>query len=449
MKRRTVTDSFGSVEIDENRAWGAMTQRCSENFAIGTETVPMPVIRALLEIKAAAAVANADGGVLDREKATAIVTACDSLLSADCSEHFPLKVWQTGSGTQTNMNVNEVICGISEYPLHPNDDVNRSQSSNDVFPAALHMASYREITEHLLPETDALIHSFRVLEDRHSGILKVGRTHLQDATPIALSQEISGWRAALEQNARMIRQIKEELLKLAIGGTAVGTGLNTFPGYEEGFIRTLRKRTGIPFTTDENKFKALSVKSELSAVHGLLRTLAADLMKIANDIRWLASGPRCGLGELSLPANEPGSSIMPGKVNPTQCEALTMISARVLGNDTTVGLCAAMGNFELNVFMPLIGYCMDQSIRLLSDGMRSFRTLCVDGISVHEERMAENLERTLMSVTALNPLIGYARGAELAKRAFSEGRSLREVALESGYVTAEEFDAACDPRKMV
>lgn len=454
MEYRIESDSMGEVKVPEDAYWGAQTQRSFENFKIGTEKIPMEVIRAFAVLKKAAAIANYQLGKLDSDRMELISSVCDEIRSGSLDQHFPLAVWQTGSGTQSNMNVNEVIANrgnelAKEKLLHPNDHVNMSQSSNDTFPTAMHIAAVMEIQEQLVPEIDSLISVFQQLEEEHQGIVKTGRTHLQDATPIAFSQEISGWRGMLEQNRRMILASLEGLKELALGGTAVGTGLNAPKGFAEASAQAVSQLTGISFVTAPNKFHALTSKDDLVFAHGALKALAANLMKIANDVRWLASGPRCGLGEITIPENEPGSSIMPGKVNPTQCEAVTMAAVQVIANDVAVGMAASQGNFELNVYMPVCIYNFLQSVRLLSDAMRSSNQNCVSGIKANREKMKENLHRSLMLVTCLNPYIGYDNAAKTAKKAFRENISLKEACTALGFLTPEQFDQVFQPEKMI
>ncbi len=457
MNYRIEHDSMGEIKVPADRLYGAQTERSRENFPIGQNEEPMPreIIHAFALLKAACAEANAAflPERMTEEKKNAILSACREIEEGKLSEHFPLVVWQTGSGTQSNMNVNEVIAGYSrEYVgvnLHPNDDVNMSQSSNDTFPSAMYIAAALAIGERVIPAAEHLAHALSVLEQQNEGIVKCGRTHLQDATPIAFSQEISGWRYGIEKDIEALRAVLSSLCELAIGGTAVGTGLNAPKGFGDKVAAILKKKTGYPFVSAENKFYALSGKNAAVLAHGALKALAADLMKIANDIRWLASGPRTCLGEIFIPENEPGSSIMPGKVNPTQCESITMIAVQVMGNDTAVGIAAASGNFELNVFMPLIAYNLLQSTRLLSEGMDSFRERCVEGIRPNKDKMEENLSRSLMLVTALSPRIGYENAAAVAKKAHAENISLKEAALELNLLTEDEFDTLIDPRKMI
>ena len=454
MEYRTERDSMGEVRVPAQRYWGAQTQRSFDNFKIGTEKMPREIIRAFAVLKKAAALANRQLERMDERKCRLIGQVCDEILAGRLEEEFPLVVWQTGSGTQSNMNVNEVIANrgnrlAGEKLLHPNDDVNMSQSSNDTFPTAMHIAAVTAIETRLLPAAESLIATFRRLEEENAEVIKTGRTHLQDATPIRFAQEISGWRGLVEQPVRMIRESLAGLRLLALGGTAVGTGLNAPEGFDAaaaGFVSAL---TGTAFSPDPNKFHALTGKDALVFAHGALKALAAGLMKIANDVRWLASGPRCGLGEIRIPANEPGSSIMPGKVNPTQCEAMTMVACQVMANDVAVGMAASQGNFELNVFMPVCIYNFLQSVRLLGDGIRSFDSRCVSGIAADRERMAENVEKSLMLVTCLNPHIGYDNAARAVRKAFAEHISLREAVCSLGLLSREEFDRIVRPEKMV
>ena len=451
---RIAHDSMGEVYVPLDRYWGAQTQRSLQNFRIGTEKMPPEIIEAFAILKKAAATANEKLGRLSAQRADLIRRVCDEILSGELEGNFPLAVWQTGSGTQSNMNVNEVIANrgnalAGETILHPNDHVNCSQSSNDTFPAAMHIAAACGIVRKLLPAMAEMEETLARLEAENAGIIKTGRTHLQDAVPIAFSQELSGWRHMLVACREMLTQALGHLYPLALGGTAVGTGLNAPAGFAEGVAQEVAALTGLPFVTAENKFHALSAKDAMAFAHGAMKALAADLMKIANDVRWLASGPRCGLGEIRIPANEPGSSIMPGKVNPTQCEALTMVAVQVMANDVAVGMAASQGNFELNVYMPVCFYNFNQSLRLLADGMRSFTANCLSGLQADREKMAENLSKSLMLVTALNPHIGYDRAAEVAKLAFTAQCSLREAVVQLGYLTAEAYDRAVQPEKMV
>lgn len=456
MNFREEHDSMGTVRVPADACWGAQTQRSLENFPIGTEKMPQEIISAFALLKKACAKVNLiyQPQKMTEEKCQLICRICDDILQGKLSDQFPLAVWQTGSGTQSNMNVNEVIahCGnviAKKNMLHPNDDVNMSQSSNDTFPTAMHIAAATQIHQRLLPSLELLIDAFAKLEEENRGVMKSGRTHLQDATPIAFSQEISGWRGMLERCRSQINETLPGLYTLAIGGTAVGTGLNAPKGFDGAVAKEIAALTGLPFVTDPNKFHALSSKDDLTFAHGALKTLAADLMKIANDIRWLASGPRLGLGEIFIPANEPGSSIMPGKVNPTQCEALTMVAVQVMANDVAVGFSSSQGNFQLNVYMPVCIYNFLQSVRLIADAMDSFRLRCVRGIRANRKKMNENLHRSLMLVTAISPIIGYENAARVAKKAYEEQLSLREACLQLGYLTAQEFDQAFHPEEMI
>lgn len=454
MNTRTEHDSMGDIEVAGDKYWGAQTQRSFENFKIHDEKIPADVIYAFAQLKQACAKVNAEMGQLSEEKAKLIETVCAEILAKRLDAHFPLSVWQTGSGTQSNMNINEVIANrgnelVGKKLLHPNDDVNRSQSSNDTFPSAMHIAAVLGMEQKLIPELDHMIEAMKHLEHTYAHVIKIGRTHLQDATPLTFAQEVSGWRSMLEHNKAMCLEACDHLRELAIGATAVGTGLNAPEGFGEAVCVQLSKQLKTAFTCDPNRFHALTSKDALSFAHGACKALAANLMKIANDIRWLGSGPRCGLGEILLPENEPGSSIMPGKVNPTQCESMTMVCVQVMGNDAAIGFAAAQGNFELNVFMPLIIYNFMQTIHLLSDGIRSLRIHCVEGIRVNEERMKENLYHSLMLVTALNPYIGYENAAECAKKAYRENTSLKAACLSLGYLSEEEFDRYVNPEHMV
>lgn len=454
MKMRIEHDSMGEIEVAEDKYWGAQTQRSYQNFQIHDEIIPMDVIYAFAHLKKACALTNHELGTLSKEKAKLIATVCYEILAHKLDEHFPLSVWQTGSGTQSNMNTNEVIANrgnelAGKQLLHPNDDVNKGQSSNDTFPTAMHIAGVLGIKRQLLPELDAMIETMRRLEAENEHIIKIGRTHLQDATPLRFSQEISGWRAMLENNKEMLIQACGAICKLAIGGTAVGTGLNAPKGFGEAVCAKLSEALQTTFVSDPNKFHALTSKDDLTFAHGACKALAANLMKIANDVRWLAGGPRCGLGEIKIPENEPGSSIMPGKVNPTQCESMTMVCVQVMGNDATIGFAASQGNFELNVFMPVIIYNFMQTVHLLADGIRSFRIHCVDGIKANEDRMNEYLHHSLMLVTALNPYIGYENAAKCAKKAFKENTSLKEACVALGLLSEAEFDQYVIPEKMV
>ncbi len=454
MKYRIEHDSMGEMQVPADKYWGAQTQRSYQNFKIGTEKIPMEVIRAFAILKKAAAVANYRLGKLDAQRKNLIGTVCDEILEGKLDDNFPLAVWQTGSGTQSNMNVNEVIAGrgnaiAGEKLLHPNDTVNMSQSSNDTFPTAMHIAAVVQIEEKLLPAMDRLIAEFTRLESENKGIVKSGRTHLQDAVPISFSQEISGWRGMIEKSKEMIESSCVQLRELALGGTAVGTGLNAPKDFDTEVAKAVAEISGTAFVTNPNKFHALTAKDAIVFSHGALKALAANLMKIANDVRWLSSGPRCGIGEIFIPENEPGSSIMPGKVNPTQCESLTMVAVQVMGNDAAIGFAASQGNFELNVFMPVIIYNYLQSVILLADGMESFRTNCVSGIRANTEKMHANLYNSLMLVTALNPYIGYENAAKTAKKAYKENISLKEACVSLGYLTNERFDEVFHPEEMI
>ena len=467
MKYRTEHDSMGEVSVPADRYWGAQTQRSLENFPIGTEKMPVEIIRAFGYLKKAAAQANAQliPARMTVERCSAICRACDEVITGKLDSHFPLAVWQTGSGTQSNMNANEVIANranviaaglasaedipAAEKLCHPNDHVNMSQSSNDTFPTAMHLAGVLAIRQKLLPALDRLAATLDRLEAENRDVIKCGRTHLQDATPIRFSQEISGWRGMLNVSRRQIETAADGLRSLAIGGTAVGTGINAPRDFDVTVAGILSGLTGEDFHAAPNKFHALTAKDELVFAHGALKALAANLMKIANDIRWLSSGPRLGLGEITIPENEPGSSIMPGKVNPTQCEALTMVAVQVMANDMAVGTAASQGNFQLNVFMPILIYNFLQSVRLLTDAMDSFNQRCLSGLKANKDKMAENLQNSLMTVTALNPHIGYENAARVAKLAYTEDLTLKEACLRLGYLTAEEFDAAFDFERMV
>ncbi len=451
-------DSMGEVKVEADKYYGAQTERSRNNFKIGVGCEPMPneIIRAFAVLKLAAARANREllPEKMTERKLGAIETVCAQIMDGALLEHFPLVVWQTGSGTQSNMNANEVIANrgneiLGEKIIHPNDDVNMSQSSNDTFPTAMHIAAAMSIEDRLFPSLDGLIDTLARLERENEGVIKCGRTHLQDATPITFAQEISGWRASLEKDKKMLRSALSELYGLALGGTAVGTGINAPAGFSESVAKAVAEITGKPFYSEKNKFHALTSRDELVFAHGAMKALAADMMKIANDVRWLASGPRNGLGEIFIPENEPGSSIMPGKVNPTQCEAVTMVAVQVMGNDVAVGMAASQGNFELNVFMPVCAYNFLQSARLLADSIASFNDNCVSGIVANRERMSENLERSLMLVTALNPYIGYENAAKTAKLAHAENITLKEACLKLGFLTEERFDEVFCPEKMV
>ncbi len=458
MEFRIEHDSMGEMQVPADRLWAAQTQRSHENFKIGVdiETMPREITHAFGILKKAAAMANADlkPEKMTGEKLAAIAAACDEVISGELNSHFPLVVWQTGSGTQSNMNANEVIANranqiAGKKLCHPNDDINMSQSSNDTFPTAMHISAVLAIEDKLLPAVEKLIGTLRRLEAENEGIVKSGRTHLQDATPITFSQEISGWRSSLERDAELLRMAVKPLYELALGGTAVGTGLNAPAGFAELVAEKAAQLTGKPFVTAANKFHALTSKDELVFAHGAIKATACDMMKIANDVRWLASGPRDGLGEIHIPENEPGSSIMPGKVNPTQCEAVTMVAVQVMGNDVAVGLAASQGNFELNVFMPVTIYNFLQSARLLAEAIVSFNDNCAVGITANREKMYHNLHNSLMLVTALNPYIGYENAAKTAKKAFKDNISLKEACVELGFLTAERFDEVFHPEEMV
>ncbi|WP_101910413.1 class II fumarate hydratase [Marasmitruncus massiliensis] len=454
MEYRIEKDSMGEIQVPADRYWAAQTQRSLENFEIGVEKMPPEIIRAFGYLKKAAAIANNRLGKLDAERCGLIVQVCEEIIAGRLDAHFPLAVWQTGSGTQSNMNVNEVVANRGnelhgEKLLHPNDHVNMSQSSNDTFPTAMHIAAVIELEDRLFPAMDLLTGTFRRLESENADAIKTGRTHLQDATPVTFAQEISGWRNMLEKTRLMLETAIPGLSELALGGTAVGTGLNAPKEFGAEVAKAASELTGKPFVTAENKFHALTSKDDLVFAHGALKALAANLMKIANDVRWLASGPRCGLGEIQIPENEPGSSIMPGKVNPTQCEAMTMVAVQVMANDVAVGMAASQGNFELNVFMPVCIYNFLQSVRLLADAMVSFNSHCAAGITANREKMRSNLHHSLMLVTALNPYIGYDNAAKTAKKAYAENISLKEACVQLGFLTAERFDEVFHPEQMV
>lgn len=452
MKTRIEYDSMGAVEVPAEHRWGAQTQRSFENFKIGTQKQPLAVICAFAQLKAACAMANMEHGLITPEQAEAVCAVCAEIADGRWDSEFPLAVWQTGSGTQTNMNVNEVIAHLAAergVKLHPNDDVNRSQSSNDTYPTAMYIAAVTELEKKLIPACEALARSFAALEARYPDVIKIGRTHLQDAVPLRFAQEVSGWRRLVEAPCEMIKQTLPELKKLAIGGTAVGTGLNAPNDFDESVCGHLNKLLGSDFTPDTNKFHALTSRDALVFAHGAMKALASNLMKIANDVRWLAAGPRCGLSEISIPANEPGSSIMPGKVNPTQCEALTMVAVQVMGNDAAIGFAASQGNFELNVFQPVMAYDFLMSAELLSDAMNSFRIHCADGIEPNAVKMKSFLDASLMLVTCLTPKIGYDLAAKCAKKAQAEGISLKQAVLDLGCMTEAEFDETVDPVKLV
>lgn len=454
MEFRMEYDTMGKVAVPSHCLWGAQTQRSLQNFSIGEEKMPHSLIQAFAVLKRACASANLSLNRLDEAHTSLILKVCDEILAGTLSQEFPLSIWQTGSGTQTNMNLNEVIANrgnqlAGETLLHPNDHVNLSQSSNDTFPTAMHIAAVTEIKQHLIPALDEMCDVLVRLEEENLDVLKTGRTHLQDAVPITFGQEVSGWRSMIDHARAMIAQSLDALYELALGGTAVGTGLNSPPGFSDAVTSEISSFTGFPFRSAPNKFHALTAKDAMVFSHGALKALATNLMKIANDVRWLASGPRCGLGEIFIPENEPGSSIMPGKVNPTQCEAVTMVAVQVMANDVAVSLAASQGNFQLNVFMPVCAYNYLQSVRLLTDCMLSFTRRCLSGIRPNRSKMAENLKRSLMTVTALTPYVGYENGAKIAKKAFAENISLKEAAMDLNLFTEEEFDRAFRPEEMV
>jgi len=452
MEYRIEHDTMGEVCVPADRYWGAQTQRSYENFKIGTQRMPEEIIHAFGILKKAAAQANLALGALDEERAVAIQQAADEVISGKLQDHFPLVIYQTGSGTQSNMNVNEVIANraneiLGKKLVHPNDHVNKSQSSNDTFPTAMHIAAVQAVEDRLLPALDQLADTFARLKKENTDIIKTGRTHLQDATPLTLGQEISAWYAMLTETRAMLTQSLAGVRKLALGGTAVGTGLNAPQGFAELSAQKISEITGKPFETAPNKFHALTAKDALVFCHGAMKALAADLMKIANDVRWLASGPRCGIGEITIPENEPGSSIMPGKVNPTQCEALTMVCVKVMGNDAAIGFAASQGNFQLNVFMPVLICSFLESARLLADAMRSFNLHCAEGILPNLQKIDENMNKSLMLVTALNPHIGYENAAKIAKLAHKENLTLKEAALQLRLVNEEDFAKWVDPKR--
>lgn len=451
---RIVEDAYGKMEMPSERKWGAQTQRSLENFSINIEEMPKELIQNYVLIKKVAAQTNAELGKLEKDKAKEIAAVCDAIAAGEWSEEFPLSVWQTGSGTQTNMNVNEVIAGIinegkDQEWIHPNDDVNMGQSTNDTFPTAMHLSAVKGIKEKLLPVLNEVEETLKTLEKRHQDVIKLGRTHLQDATPVTFGQEVSAWRAMIQENIAIIKSSIPPLLKLPLGGTAVGTGLNSHPDFPKKAIGKISTLTAIDFKENPNKFHGLSSKDAMVHAHGSLKTLASNSLKIANDVRWLASGPRGGFGEISIPQNEPGSSIMPGKINPTQAEALSMVCVQVMGNDTTMGVAGSQGNFELNVYMPVMIYNFIQSVNLLSDSWQSFNEKCLAGLEVNEEKMKDYLENSLMLVTALSPHIGYDKASEIAGKAYEKNQTLKEVAVESGVVSAKEFEKYVDPEKML
>lgn len=457
MSYRIERDSLGDIKVEQNKYWGAQTERSRRNFPIGHEKMPKEIIHAFAILKRATATANCKLGLLDQDKEQAIHHATNLIMQGELDEHFPLVVWQTGSGTQSNMNVNEVIAHVGndwleaqrkQERLHPNDDVNKSQSSNDTYPTAMYVACSLKLKQKVLPAIQRLAKTFKEKSDKFDSIVKIGRTHYQDATPITLGQEISGWVAMLDQAIGMIQESRKHLQALAIGGTAVGTGLNTEPGFADYVCEEVSKFTNEEFTSAQNKFHALTSYDEVVYAHGSLKALAANLLKVTNDIRFLASGPRSGIGEITIPANEPGSSIMPGKVNPTQCEALSMVCVQVIGNDTTIGVAASQGHLELNVYKPLMAYNFLQSCELLATAIDSFNERCATGIEANTEQIEGYLHNSLMLVTALNPYIGYEKSAEIAQKAFAENKRLKEVAVDLGYVTEEQFDAYVKPEEM-
>ncbi|EQB35101.1 MULTISPECIES: class II fumarate hydratase [Virgibacillus] len=457
MDYRVERDTIGEIHVPADKYWGAQTQRSKQNFPIGNETMPVEIIKAFAILKKSAAHANKELGLLEAKKAEAIHAAVEQIINDEITDHFPLVVWQTGSGTQSNMNVNEVIAYVgnhwlrdqgSDLTLHPNDDVNKSQSSNDTYPTAMHIAFVLKLEDTVLPAVRTLKDTLKVKMEKFNDIVKIGRTHLQDATPLTLGQEISGWHRMLEKSETMIEGSIHYIKELAIGGTAVGTGLNAHPEFSERVCAAINEHTGKNFVSAPNKFHALTSHDESVYAHGALKGLAADLMKIANDVRWLASGPRCGIGEITVPANEPGSSIMPGKVNPTQSEAVTMVASQVMGNDATIGFASSQGNFELNVFKPVIAYNFLQSCQLLSDSILSFDERCAQGIEPNLEQIEKNLKDSLMLVTALNPHIGYENAAKIAKTAFNDNATLKDTAVKLGLLTEEEFDQYVNPKEM-
>ncbi|TGK62026.1 class II fumarate hydratase [Leptospira wolffii] len=459
MKTRIETDSMGEIEVDDSKYWGAQTERSLHHFHIGNDRFPREMIRALGILKKSAAIVNSQLGLLTEEKKNLIVQAADEVISGKLDDHFPLSVWQTGSGTQTNMNSNEVISNRaieisggtkgSKKPVHPNDDVNKAQSSNDTFPTAMHIAAAEQLVNKLLPALEQLKNTLKKKSDEFKDIIKIGRTHLQDATPLTLGQEFSGYVKQLEYNIDRVKAVLPSVYRLALGGTAVGTGLNTHPEFAVKAAAQIAKETGLPFTSAENKFEALAAHDSLVETHGVLKTIAASFMKIANDVRWLSSGPRCGIGEISIPENEPGSSIMPGKVNPTQSEQMTMVASQVIANDVAVNIGGASGNFELNVFKPLIIHNVLNSVRLLADSAVSFEEHCARGIEPNRDKIKEHLKNSLMLVTALNPHIGYDNAAKIAKNAHKKGTSLKESGIELGLLTSEQFDQWVLPEKMI
>ncbi len=454
MNRRIEKDSLGEIKVPSNKLWGAQTQRSLQNFQIGKDRMPIEVIRAFAILKKAAVLTNYQLGQIDKEIADTLAGVCDEILAGKLDDHFPLVVWQTGSGTQTNMNINEVIANrtnqlLGEKKVHPNDHVNKGQSSNDTFPTAMHIAAVEEIEKNLFPAISLIKKVLKIKIAENKEIVKTGRTHLQDAVPLTLGQEISGWYRMIERSEEMVKEGYQKLMDLALGGTAVGTGLNTHPEFGKKVAKKIAELTSKKFKTAPNKFHSLTSLDEMVFAHGALKGLAGDMMKIANDVRWLSSGPRCGIGELNIPANEPGSSIMPGKVNPTQCEAVTMVALQVMGNDVVIGVAASQGNFELNAFLPVTIYNFLQSVRLLADVILSFTEKCLRGITPNKEKINYFLQNTLMLVTALNPVIGYDNAAKIAKKAHTEGITLKEAAVKLNLLTAEEFEKIVDPTRMV
>ncbi|MCB1109798.1 MAG: class II fumarate hydratase [Chlamydiia bacterium] len=455
---RKETDSLGTVEVPEDKYWGAQTERSRQNFPVGGEKIPIEVVHAQAIVKKASAIVNHEMGLLPTDKCEMIKDAADAILSGELDDHFPLVVWQTGSGTQTNMNVNEVVSNYaikkaggvmgSKEPVHPNDDVNKSQSSNDTFPTAAHIAAVLKVKNHLLPNIEIFLKGLHDKAEAFKEIVKIGRTHLMDAVPLTLGQEFSGYASMIEYSRRAIENALPHLSEIALGGTAVGTGLNTPKGFPERVATVISELTGISFTSAPNKFEAIAADDGMVEMSGALRMLAGSLLKITNDIRWMASGPRSGIGEIIIPSNEPGSSIMPGKVNPTQCESLSQICIQVMGNDIAIGTAGSQGNFELNVYRPVMIYNLLQSMQLLGDSTKNFYERCLKGIEANHSQIESLVSRSLMLVTALNPVIGYDKAAEIAKKAHAEDKTLKEVALELGYLTAEKFDEVVDPKKM-
>lgn len=456
---REETDSLGTVQVPEDRYWGAQTERSRNNFPNAGEKIPIEVVHAQAIVKKASAIVNEELGLLPKEKKDLIVQAADKILTGELDDHFPLVVWQTGSGTHTNMNVNEVISNYaielaggkigSKDPIHPNDDVNKSQSSNDTFPTAMHIAACLKIRTMLLPNLEIFLAGLKKKAQQFKDVVKIGRTHLMDATPVTLGQEFSGYASQIEHGIQAVNHALPHVSEIALGGTAVGTGLNSHPKYAKRVAEVISEITGVSFVSAPNKFEALSADDSMAEMSGAMKRLACSFMKIANDIAWLASGPRCGIGEIKIPANEPGSSIMPGKVNPTQCESLTMVATQVLGNDAAIGFACSQGNFQLNVFRPVIIYNLLQSIQLLGDSAVNFYEKCVKGIEPNLPRIKEHLNASLMLVTALNPVIGYDKAAQIAKKAYNEHKTLKEAALELGFLTEDEFDKVVDPTKML